>query len=108
MDTNKFNGEIPMQFGLLSDLEVFHIFKNNLVGTIPGLMINLIDLRDLRLSENRFNGPLPVEFSRLYRLETLFMDNNEFAGAINSIWPPKTLEGTTYLQEQFFNWVSTS
>ena len=48
-----------MGIGGLANLQVLDLSWNSLVGTVPGNLSHLSDLRTLRLAGNRFSGCLP-------------------------------------------------
>ena len=56
--------------------------NNNLTGTIPTELGNLINLTYLNLSYNELSGEIPEELSKLTKLEHLYLGNNELSGAI--------------------------
>ena len=67
---------------------------NNLVGTIPAELGDMIALTHLDLSNNQLSGALPEELGKLTRLEYLALHNNQLSGAI-----PAGVGDMTKLQE---------
>jgi len=56
---------------------------NNLCGTIPTEIGDMINLFDLDLSENNLTGPIPTTLSQLNNLRTLHLENNQLSGSIS-------------------------
>eukprot|EP00934_Nitzschia_sp_Nitz4_P008465 Nitzschia sp. Nitz4//scaffold95_size97785//2765//5123//NITZ4_004654-RA/size97785-augustus-gene-0.94-mRNA-1//1//CDS//3329560433//8455//frame0 len=77
---NFFNGALPTEFS--SSLVELDVHDNNLDGTIPTGMANMVNLTDLDLSVNAFEGSLPTELGALTQLETLNVSSNYLTGTI--------------------------
>ena len=58
------------------------LYNNNLTGTIPPELGNLINLTTLFLSGNRLTGNIPTELGNLSKLEGLSLGDNQLAGNI--------------------------
>ena len=56
---------------------------NNLKGTLPSELSNLVNLESFTCSQNAFTGKVP-EFQELRNLRTLRMGNNDFSGPMPS------------------------
>jgi Leucine-rich repeat (LRR) protein len=54
---------------------------NNLAGTIPKELDNLVNLQSFTCSQNDFSGPVP-ELTALRKLNTLRMSNNQLTGTL--------------------------
>jgi len=79
-------GPIPPEIGFLSELTVIDFNNNNqqLTGTIPATMGNLVNLTQLTLSRTGLTGTIPVEFANLTKLTLLQMHTSNFIGPIPS------------------------
>ncbi|CDP12881.1 unnamed protein product [Coffea canephora] len=65
--------------GLLNSID---LSSNNLVGTIPEEITDLLILGTLNLSNNHFTGKIPEKMGSLRRLETLDLSYNQLSGQI--------------------------
>ncbi|XP_027078260.2 receptor-like protein EIX2 [Coffea arabica] len=65
--------------GLLNSID---LSSNNLVGTIPEDITDLLILGTLNLSNNHFTGKIPEKMGSLRRLETLDLSYNQLSGQI--------------------------
>jgi alpha-tubulin suppressor-like RCC1 family protein len=65
--------------GLVTDL---NLGSNNLTGTLPPELGNLLGLRNLHLFENQLSGPLPATLGQLGALVELIANHNHFTGSI--------------------------
>ena len=85
-------GEIPAEWGNLSNLERLYLSSNRLTGEIPAELGNLANLRSLYLSDNQLTGEIPSELGNLSRLWQLQISNNQLTGEL-----PRRLTGITRL-----------
>ena len=76
----------------LSLMTVIHMSSNQLTGSIPYEMGELIQLRSLNLSNNFLTGPIPNSFQNLKNVESLDLSYNKLFGEI-----PYELVGLTSL-----------
>ncbi|XP_019184112.1 PREDICTED: probable LRR receptor-like serine/threonine-protein kinase At3g47570 isoform X2 [Ipomoea nil] len=90
---NKFEGKLPNTIANLSS-KLLHMFLggNNLFGTIPMSIKNLVSLTALALGENLLSGVIPSEIGYLQKLQLLSLEQNQFSGEI-----PYTLYNLTSL-----------
>lgn len=58
--SNKFHGEIPLEFGQLRALIALNLSNNVLRGQIPLSFDNLLQLESLDLSRNQLSGKIPA------------------------------------------------
>lgn len=65
--------------GLVTDL---NLGSNNLTGTLPPELGNLLGLRNLHLFQNQLSGPIPATLGRLGALVELIANHNHFTGSI--------------------------
>ena len=84
---NNLVGQIPIEIGYLSTLEVLDLRNNTLRGPIPPEIGNLNNLEYLDLAANEsdgclISGTLPVELGQLTNLITLQFDNCMIRGSI--------------------------
>ena len=79
---NGLSGSLPSSLGILTELQVLHLFDNELKGTIPPSLINLPKLRELWLDGNDLTGSLPSSIDDTSELRELFLDFNKLSGSI--------------------------
>ncbi|XP_020982733.2 receptor-like protein 54 [Arachis duranensis] len=82
LSENKFEGEIPDDFGELHGLIGLNLSHNRLVGPIPHSLGNLTNLESLDLSSNMLTGDIPTELANLNFLEVLSLSQNQLVGPI--------------------------
>jgi Leucine-rich repeat (LRR) protein len=56
--------------------------SNNLVGSLPAAIGDLVNLKTLRLDNNKIAGDLPEELATISSLTSVRLDRNAFIGAI--------------------------
>jgi Leucine-rich repeat (LRR) protein len=67
----------------LSQLRVFDVYDNDLTGTLPEGLADLVHLRSLILSKNQFHGKVPSFVNdELVMLEQFWINFNDFTGTI--------------------------
>ena len=79
---NNLRGTIPPALGNLVSLTHLWLPGNNLNGPIPSELGNLGKLESLYLAGNELTGPIPAELGRLDNLENLFLQYNGLIGPI--------------------------
>ena len=72
---NFFNGEIPDEIFSLQKLEILDLYDNDLTGSISPKIGNLKSLVGLYIGRNGFTGELPDQLYELDGLVALWMDN---------------------------------
>ncbi len=82
VDNNQLIGTIPTEIGDLINLTTLQLSGNQLTGPIPPEIGNLTNLTTLNLSNNQLLGPIPVELGNLTNLTTLYGYNNQLTGPI--------------------------
>ena len=91
---NDLSGTIPPELGNLVNLRELDLSDNGLSGTIPPELGNLVNLELLDLSGNMLSGVIPVELGSLRSLRTLRLQGNaDLSGIL-----PLSLSGMTSLQ----------
>ncbi|MHA2319981.1 MAG: hypothetical protein ACXAC6_19780 [Candidatus Hodarchaeales archaeon] len=84
-NTNWLTEPVSTWFGVtVDDTSVIEIelVNNNLSGTIPPQIGNLINLNTLDLGNNNLFGPIPLEISALVNLKILRLYKNQLSGSI--------------------------
>ncbi|PRQ56836.1 putative protein kinase RLK-Pelle-LRR-XII-1 family [Rosa chinensis] len=82
---NSFGGTLPTSISNLSTtLQFLWVNMNQLHGSIPAGIQNLVNLEMLILDDNTFTGNIPTEIGKLSRLGRLDLFNNELSGGIPS------------------------
>jgi Leucine-rich repeat (LRR) protein len=77
------NASIPVSIGLqLSQLKGLRLASNQLTGTLPSTLGNLMLLETLDVSDNRLESSLPTELAKCESLEALFLNDNLFSGSV--------------------------
>ena len=82
LEDNNLNGSIPALLGNMVGLEMLDISDNGLSGNLPSSLGNLTNLITLDLGNNQLSGRIPIEVLSLPNLETLELSGNWFEG-----WP---------------------
>jgi Leucine-rich repeat (LRR) protein len=85
LNHNKFEGTIPSEVFLLSNLQFCDISYNFISGTIPS-EIGISSHRDLVLSSNRLEGTIPDEVYKngLDQLQDLKLDHCNLTGTLST------------------------
>src|SRR3954454_14841655 len=65
LDANNLSGTLPASIGNLVNLEYLDFWNNQLSGTIPSSIGNLVNLEDLDLTFNHFSGNIPAAIGNL-------------------------------------------
>ncbi|KAF8666389.1 hypothetical protein HU200_053495 [Digitaria exilis] len=98
LDGNKLQGNFPNSVGNLSrNLEFLVLGSNQLTGTIPSGIFDLVGLKVLYLDNNMLTGPIPDSFGNLHNLFALNMTKNRFYGSI-----PTSIGNLESLSELYF------
>ncbi|MEP7319114.1 MAG: T9SS type A sorting domain-containing protein [Panacibacter sp.] len=82
LGSNNLNGTIPSSIGNIVKLGSLAINNNNLNGAIPSSIGNLINLTNLNISSNQLSGAIPSSIGNLVNLTDLAINNNQLNGAI--------------------------
>ncbi|GKC01094.1 kinase-like domain-containing protein [Tanacetum coccineum] len=74
---------LPISIGNFSDqLRSLYLDDNQLYGSLPSSIGNLVGLSDLQLGPNRFSGKIPTTISKLQKLQVFSLFSNQFSGPI--------------------------
>ncbi|KAK2633208.1 hypothetical protein EUGRSUZ_L00303 [Eucalyptus grandis] len=84
LGNNDISGTLPFGIGNLINLEDLRMQGNNISGNIPLEIGNLKKLKHLDLSHNELSGQIPESFVNLRMLIKLYLDSNNFRGSIPS------------------------
>ena len=79
---NNLDGTIPAVLGNLVNLKLLYLYSNELTGTIPAELGNLTNLEYIFLYNNMLNGTIPTELGNLVNIENLQLYENELTGTI--------------------------
>ncbi|KAL3632128.1 hypothetical protein CASFOL_025112 [Castilleja foliolosa] len=89
---NNLFGSVPGDIYELLPLEELYLPVNRLSGTIDTSLLNLTNLKSLGLFGNELTGPIPQEIGRLFKLEQLELHINNLNGTV-----PNSLSNCTNL-----------
>ncbi|XP_068338478.1 probable LRR receptor-like serine/threonine-protein kinase At3g47570 [Pyrus communis] len=93
IDNNNFGGTLPVSIcNLSTKLEMFWVGHNQIYGSIPSGIGNLVSLEWLDLGNNSFTGNIPYDMGKLSNLGVLKIFVNKLSGNI-----PSTLRNLTKL-----------
>ncbi|KAB1220821.1 hypothetical protein CJ030_MR3G003321 [Morella rubra] len=91
---NQLTGSIPTVVQNIVNLTELTMEKNHLTGEIPAIIGNLRMLRRMDFSENAFSGHIPSSLANATQLYSLHLEKNLLTGTI-----PSNLGNLLYLQE---------
>ncbi|XP_058198866.1 putative receptor-like protein kinase At3g47110 isoform X2 [Rhododendron vialii] len=91
---NRFKGELPTSIANFSTtLQQLFADNNQISGSIPEGIINLIGLTRLGIFANSITGEIPEGIGKLERLQYLYLFDNRISGSV-----PETIGNITNLQ----------
>ena len=70
---NELNGELPVELGDLTNLQILYLSQNMLSGAIPAALGDLTNLQQLYLSQNMLSGEIPAALGDLTSLQILYL-----------------------------------
>lgn len=94
LGSNNLLGTLPTEIGNMIGLDIFWVMNNSISGTIPTTVGNLVNLRDIRLHDNPISGEIPASMGNLVNLEILGFGDMELEGEI-----PSTFANLSNIQE---------
>ncbi|KAI3843967.1 hypothetical protein MKW92_001068 [Papaver armeniacum] len=103
LSSNKLEGEIPEEIGLLKGLSMLNLSHNHLSGYIPLSVGSMNGLESLDLSFNKLSGPIPVSLASMDFLGHLNLSYNNLSGLIPRGPHFDTLsgDGSAYVNNSF-------
>ena len=75
---NDLSGTLPPEIWNLVNLESLYLHTNKLTGSIPSELGNLVNLQRLMLYDNQFTGSIPPEIVSMVNLDSMLLYNNKF------------------------------
>jgi hypothetical protein len=81
---NQLTGSLPSELGLLTQLTRLVLLADQLTGSLPSELGLLTQLTDLSLSGNQLTGSFPSELGLLTHLLFLHLSDNELTGSLPS------------------------
>ncbi|KAI3853514.1 hypothetical protein MKX03_017245 [Papaver bracteatum] len=85
LDVNNFGGVLPISIANFTEnLDTLNFRDNQLYGSIPTGIQNLLGLTNLHLGSNKFTGNIPPGIGNLQNLGNLGLGTNKFSGSIPS------------------------
>ena len=82
LNNNNLVGSLPAEIGDLINLEYLHLFNNQLTGEIPAEIGNLTELEEFICSDNGLTGSIPKEIGNLTKLVFMSLGSNNLTGSI--------------------------
>ncbi|CAI8612143.1 unnamed protein product [Vicia faba] len=84
LSKNSFSGEIPIQFGQLSQLQNLDLSSNRLSGVPPSLLFSLTNISYLNLANNVLSGSIPKKLKCGSKLGFVDISGNMLSGLLPS------------------------
>ena len=82
LSNNNLIGSIPAELRNLVNLDQLYLRLNALSGSIPAELGQLTNLRRLNLNYNALSGSIPAELGQLTNLQYLYLQGNALSGPI--------------------------
>ncbi|MFZ1705145.1 MAG: M12 family metallo-peptidase [Saprospiraceae bacterium] len=82
LPNNNLTGTIPSTLPNLVLLKDLILYDNNLAGNLPTWFDNIVHLASLDLGGNNFTGTLPASLANIPTLKNLYLDNNNLTGTL--------------------------
>ncbi|XP_043694428.1 probable LRR receptor-like serine/threonine-protein kinase At3g47570 [Telopea speciosissima] len=101
---NGFKGPLPnFKANLSTQLSILLLGANQISGTIPTGIENLVNLTNLGMEYNSLEGNIPSVIGKLPKLQRLFLNKNRLSGQIPSSTGNLTLLYELHLEENNLN-----
>ncbi|XP_043705145.1 probable LRR receptor-like serine/threonine-protein kinase At3g47570 [Telopea speciosissima] len=93
LQVNRFEGRLPyFKANLSTHLSQLMLYGNQISGTIPDGLENLVNLTSLDMEQNFLEGNIPPGIGKLPKLQVLILNGNGFSGQI-----PPSIGNLTFL-----------
>ncbi|MEJ2629328.1 MAG: immunoglobulin domain-containing protein, partial [bacterium] len=92
LEDNQLQGSLPPEIGNLIALRQIYLINNQLSGAIPSTLGDLLQLERLYLHENQLTDSIPSALGNLSQLISLQLGDNQLSGTV-----PKEIFNLTYL-----------
>ena len=79
---NNLVGELPAEMNNLASLEILNLDRNMISGDALSTIMDLSELREIRMFFTQVSGEIPVEIGNLQKLEIFSLSQNELTGEI--------------------------
>jgi Leucine-rich repeat (LRR) protein len=103
LNSNNLVGTLPIEIGNLIDVRIFWVMVNSISNTIPTTIGNLVNLTDIRLHNNPISGEIPASMGNLVNLDTLGFGDMELSGSVPTTFSNLTKLKAIYLQGNNLN-----
>jgi len=70
------------EFGLMTGLSWLFMNDNDITGTLPTELGNLVNMTHMSFKDCLLEGTIPSEFGRMTKLENLFLETNSLTGSM--------------------------
>ena len=98
LSNNQLSGTIPSELSDLLSLGLLSLSNNQLSGEIPSSLARLSSLTQLSLNNNQLRGEIPSSLGNLSSLKLLSLDDNQLSGSI-----PPSLANLSSLEQLTLN-----
>ena len=94
VSNNLTGDDITETIAVLTKMQVFNLFSNNVGGPLPAVLGKFVNLKVLDLEFNKFTGPVVIEeYVALDQLEEYLVGSNDLTGTL-----PGAIENWTMLK----------
>jgi hypothetical protein len=98
LSQNALSGSLPESIGQWTALDTFRTFSNSMNGTLPASFGQWTAIRDVNMYQNSYTGSLPDSIGNWSKLEYFFVSENTFTGTI-----PKSTENWKHITGASFH-----
>ncbi|PIA60096.1 hypothetical protein AQUCO_00400764v1 [Aquilegia coerulea] len=82
-DSNQLSGNLPSDFGLMSNIQLFLIGANQFSGPIPTSLANASTLQLFDIQNNQITGEVPVNVGKLKSLQRFLVHENNLGSGMS-------------------------